>query len=224
MSLPFFRARWNERYGWRVAGALTLLAVCLYVFADLAEDTSTNDAIVGWDTRFNQWLHHESTPGLASFFRLLTQLGGTICLSVLAVVACALLLRRGRRTDALLVALAYAGSEILTAVFKNTFERERPPFHDPALSFSTFSFPSGHSSVSAAVYGALAIVVIRSLRHRRAQILTVAVTAALVLAIGFSRIYLGAHYLSDVLAGLSLGLAWLTICVVALTVREARRA
>jgi undecaprenyl-diphosphatase len=223
MSLPFFRARWNERYGWRVAGALGLIAACLYVFADLAEDTSTNDAIVGWDTRFNHWLNHESTDRLNSIFRFVTFFGGTICLSVLAVAACALLVRRGRRADALLVALAYAGSEILTAVFKNAFERERPPFHDPALSFSTFSFPSGHSSVSAAVYGALAIVVVRSLRDRRAQVLTVVATAALVLAIGFSRVYLGAHYLSDVLAGLSLGLAWLTICVVALTVREAQR-
>ena len=223
MSLPFFRARWNERYGWRVAGALTLIAVCLYVFADLAEDTATNESIVGWDTRLNHWLNHESTPGLSSFFRLMTVFGGTICLSVLAVVACALLLRRRRRTDALLVALAYAGSEVLTAVFKNTFERERPPFHDPALSFSTFSFPSGHSSVSAAVYGAVAIVVVRSLADRRAQALTLAATAVLVLAIGFSRVYLGAHYLSDVLAGLSLGTAWLTLCIVALTVREAQR-
>jgi membrane-associated phospholipid phosphatase len=223
MSLPFFRARWNERFGWPVAGALAVLAVCLWVFADLAEDTSSNEAIVGWDTRLNRWLHAESTPALTRLFRIVTVAGGTVAVTAVTIVACWLLLRRRRRADALLVVLAYAGAELLTALFKNTFDRARPEFHDPGLSFATFSFPSGHSSVSAAVYGAVAVVLVRTAKTTRARVGIVLGAAALVLAIAFSRVYLGAHYLSDVLAGLSLGIAWLTVCVLALNVREASR-
>jgi membrane-associated phospholipid phosphatase len=223
VSFPFFRARWNERFGWPVAGALAVLAVCLWVFADLAEDTSSNEAIVDWDTRLNRWLHAQSTPLLTRAFRIVTVAGGTIAVSAVTLVACWLLLRRRRRADALLVVLAYAGAELLTALFKNTFERARPPFHDPALSFATFSFPSGHSSVSAAVYGAVAVVLLRAGPSLGARILIATGGVLLVLAIAFSRIYLGAHYLSDVLAGLSLGIGWLTVCVLALNLREVGR-
>ena len=219
-----FVRRAGERFGWRVAAMAALLSACLYAFADLAEDTTSNDAVVGWDTRFNHWLNHESSAPFVRVFELVTRAGGTVVLTLVATSACVVLARRRRFADAALVLVAYAGAELATLVLKRSFERARPPFHDPSLSFAGFSFPSGHASVSAAVYGAIAVVLVRGLESRRAQAAVLAGAATLVLLIGFSRIYLGAHYLSDVLAGLSLGIGWLAVCVLALTVGGARTA
>jgi undecaprenyl-diphosphatase len=77
--------------------------------------------------------------------------------------------------------------------------------------------------VSTCVYGALTIIVLRRVRRPAARAAIIAAAALLVGLIGLSRIYLGAHYVSDVLAGVSLGLAWLTLCVLAITVRERRQ-
>jgi undecaprenyl-diphosphatase len=106
---------------------------------------------------------------------------------------------------------------------KLAFERPRPEFRDVHLTLHTFSFPSGHAMVSIAVYGAVAVVILRRVRTPAARAALIGGVALLVGSIGFSRVYLGAHYVSDVLAGISLGLAWLTLCVLAVTIRERRR-
>ena len=83
-----------------------------------------------------------------------------------------------------------------------------PSFPDPLASETSFSFPSGHSSVAIAFYGALALVLARLLPRWRARLALALAAAALVAVIGLSRLYLGVHYLSDVLAGFAAGLAW----------------
>jgi membrane-associated phospholipid phosphatase len=95
---------------------------------------------------------------------------------------------------------------------KAAFERPRPAFSDPIATASGFSFPSGHAMVSLTVYGALAFVIVATTKSRRARVLVLATAAALVLAIGFSRLYLGVHYVSDVLAAYGAGIAWLMLC------------
>ena len=122
------------------------------------------------------------------------------------------------------VIAAFVGSEVLTYALKQGFHRQRPFFPDPLATESTFSFPSGHSTVSIAVYGALAFITARQLTSWRASIAVLAGTATLVAAIGFSRLYLGVHFLSDALAGLTGGLAWLVLCILAIALHEARPA
>lgn len=149
------------------------------------------------------------TPGTAwaSTFGAITDLGGAWVVVAVGVLACALLVQARRYADALLVAVAVAGARALTMLGKLAFARERPAFDDAIGMESTFAFPSGHSSAATALYGALALLVLRSGLPRWARLSAVSGLALLIAAIGFSRVYLGVHYPSDVLGGVLLGAA-----------------
>jgi membrane-associated phospholipid phosphatase len=220
--LPFFHARWNEQYGWHAAAALAALSGSLFVLTWLAERLVDDGTSFRWEARFNHWLDHEAWGPLVYFFRVVTIPGNTVFLVAAALAAAVLLWARGDRVDAALVGLAFAGCAVVTFALKVLFERPRPAFQDESLTLNTFSFPSGHASASVAVYGAFAIIVLRDVRTLRGRALVLGALAVLLALIGFSRIYLGAHFFSDVLAGYSLGTAWLMICVLALTVHEHR--
>jgi membrane-associated phospholipid phosphatase len=206
-------ARHLQRLGVTLGGGLLLLALSVWAFAAIAD--AMTDGETGYDQTFADWLHEHASDPLTEFFEAVTTLGNGIVLAAVALLAAALLLRRGHRRESLLVALAFVGAEIVSYSLKLGFERDRPYFTDPLATETTFSFPSGHSTVSLAVYGALAVVVARRLRGS-ARLLPFAAAAVLVGLIGFSRLYLGVHFLTDVLAGFAAGTAWLAGCVLAL--------
>jgi len=216
LSAAWARAKWLP-----IAGLLVLFG-SLWAFGVLVEDVVTGDPIVRLDRRLAGWLHEHATGPRTEFFEGVTALGNAVTLLVVSAGAAALLLARGRRADALLVGLSLAGAEALTFGLKLGFRRERPFFADPLAQESTFSFPSGHAMVSMAVYGALAFVLARGSTAWVTRAAVLAGATALVLLIGFSRLYLGVHYLSDVLAGLTAGLAWLVVCILAIALHEAR--
>ena len=218
--LPVRHTRWNERYGWHAAFALVSLSLGLLLFAALAEQVTTDDPLVRWDVRFNHWLNNEAWGPLVRFFEAVTIPGNTIFLVAVVLTTVVLLNARGLRADATLVALAFAGAAVGNLVIKVTVERPRPEFSEPGLTLDAFSFPSAHAMVSISVYGALTIVLFEDVRDALRRTLVFLGLGVLLGLIGFSRIYLGAHYFSDVLAGLSLGAAWLAICVLALTAYE----
>jgi undecaprenyl-diphosphatase len=119
---------------------------------------------------------------------------------------------------------AFAGAGLLTLILKNLIQRPRPVGSSTFLYAMTFSFPSGHALGSLVGYGMLSYVVgstwVQSVRGRvRLGI----ATAALVLAIGISRLYLGVHYFSDVVAGYAVGILWLSVCISGLQVVQRRR-
>lgn len=130
------------------------------------------------------------TPGTAwaATFDAITDLGG-----VWTIVA--------------LVAVAAVSARALTSLFKAVFARERPTLPDAVGAESSFAFPSGHASAATAFYGALALLVLRSGLPRRVRIAAAFALGLLIAAIAFSRVYLGVHYASDVLAGVLLGAA-----------------
>ena len=191
---------------------LLMLAASLWAFAVLSEDVSTGDQIVSLDVRLANWLHEHARPPLTRLILVITTLGSSLVLIPLAATAALWLYRRRRAAEAAFVVLALGGALALNGILKSVFERERPSFADPLAEASWFSFPSGHASASIAVYGALALLGARALRSWRARGACLGTAAALVVLIGFSRLYLGVHYLSDVLAGFSLGLVWLAVC------------
>ena len=204
--------------GLPLLGALAALAASLWAFGLLAdsviEDETRNDQ------RFADWLHGRATDPLTDLFDVITFLGNFVTLLAVTVVAVAILWRRRERTDALFVAMAFVGAQVLSNGMKLGFRRDRPFFPDPLASESTFSFPSGHALVSLAVYGAIALVLARRLSTNGRRALLFAGVAVLVLAIGFSRLYLGVHFLSDVLAGFAAGIAWLSLLYLALETRS----
>jgi membrane-associated phospholipid phosphatase len=205
-------------FGLPLLGALLILFTSLWGFGILADNVIEDDT--GNDQRLANWLHGRATEPLTDIFRAITTLGNFVTLVVVAVIAVAVFWRRKERTDAIFVASAFVGAQVLSSGMKLGFQRERPFFPDPLATESTFSFPSGHALVSLAVYGSIALVLGRRLRRRSDRFLLFAATGLLVVAVGFSRIYLGVHFLSDVLAGFSAGAAWLALLYLALEVQS----
>lgn len=204
------------------APALAAFVQSVLVFALLAQAYAAGSPLVELDTWLANALHASLVPSATTAFSAVTMLGSTLVLAIVAGVTAAYLVWRGRGRDAALVAVAFAGAQLLTWILKGTFERPRPTFDDPIATAGWFSFPSGHALSSIAVYGTLAYLLAGALRSRRARAAGLAGVALLVAAIGFSRLYLGVHYLTDVLAGYSAGLAWLLFAIALLRMRGTR--
>jgi len=138
--------------------------------------------------------------------RTATAMGNPVVLDVVAAVAVAVLLVK-RWRGAVVVALARVGELVCESVVKVLIARPRPALVHPVALASGYSFPSGHAGGSAAVYGALVLVVFAGVA-RWARLMLATGTALLIGAVAVSRVLLGVHYPSDVAAGLALGLAW----------------
>jgi len=215
--MPARVARFVNVLGLELVGGIVVLTLGAWIFGLTVEELSEGDTHL--DTRFAEWLHDRATPAWTSFFEKVTWFGNVPVLAAVTVGAGILLAGKGRRAELELLLLAVIGTQILTLGLKQGFERERPFFPDPLATESSYSFPSGHSSLSLAVYGTLGYIAARHASTRRRQIGILAGAAGLVLLIGFSRLYLGVHYLSDVIAGFSLAIAWVALCVVLLHLR-----
>jgi membrane-associated phospholipid phosphatase len=176
---------------------------------------AVGETIVRVDEGLAATLHAHLSPAATASFELVTQLGSTVVLVCVAAGAAGILARLGRRPDAAFLVAALAGATALTWSLKALFQRERPSFEDPVATASSFSYPSGHALVSVAVYGGLAYLLSDSLRSPRARAACLGAAALGVVAIGFSRLYLGVHYLSDVVAGYTVGVAWLLLLATA---------
>jgi membrane-associated phospholipid phosphatase len=182
-------------------------------FALLAMAYAAGASIVHVDNELANTLHANVAPGATTAFEAITTLGSTPVLALVAGAAAAYLLQRQRVRDATLLVVALVGAQLLTWALKAIFERPRPTFDDPVATAHWFSFPSGHALSSLALYGALAYVFADRFRSSPARLAGYAVLTLLVAAIGFSRLYLGVHYLTDVLAGYSAGFAWLLLAI-----------
>jgi membrane-associated phospholipid phosphatase len=185
---------------------LVVLVAALAAFGHLVEDYLTGDPIVRWDVHFARWLHEHSSGWLVELFKIVTLAGNAAVLGVIVVAIGFVLVRRGRANDAVLLFFAFAGASVVNALLKLVFHRPRPEL--AFVHLETYSFPSGHSATSSATFTVMAYLLARGHRSTRARIWIGLGTAAAIALVGFSRLYLGAHYLSDVLAGLSFGLAW----------------
>ena len=210
-------ARLVNTVGLELLAGLAILTGSAWIFGWMVEDLAEGDTKV--DTRLADWLHEHASPDLTTFFEAVTRLGNVSTLLVVVLLTSAVLWRKGWIAELQFLVLAGVGAEIITVGLKHGFQRDRPFFSDPLATESSYSFPSGHASVSLAVYGTLGFIAARHLGSRRAQFAVLAGTTVLVLLIGFSRLYLGVHFLSDVIAGYSLGIAWVALCVVLLQLR-----
>jgi undecaprenyl-diphosphatase len=182
------------------------------VFGFLGEEIQDREP-VGVDTGASQFLHGYSSAPLDAAMMLASFLGSAYFVIPMLALAAILLLRRRRLAEAIYLSTAYAGSGALNYVLKLFFHRLRP---DLPWSPGTqdFSFPSGHAMNSFTFYVGLAVVV-WLVAGRRAGITALAGGLLVVLLVGLSRVYLGYHYVSDVLGGYSAALLWLVLWAVA---------
>src|SRR5262249_10230344 len=129
----------------------------------------------------------------------------------------------GRPRDSVLLVLAVGAGALFFELVKLIVQRPRPPLEEARIVQGGFAFPSGHSTLSATFYGTVAYLLIRRLQHDRWKVLVGAAAALVVLAIGISRIYLGVHYPSDVLAGWAAGALWVVLVILVEQVWVPRR-
>ena len=201
----------GQYLGLHLTLGLALAAGCLWVFGGLAEDVVTSDPIVRVDRSVADYLHSSATPALTAFFLAVTALGSIEVIGPLAVLVAAFL-AWGRRWLHLGTWLAaVGGGAVLNQILKALFARPRPFFEHPLLVEGSYSFPSGHAMGSLVAYGMLAYFAVLALASWQARTAVVFVATLLVLLIGLSRMYLGAHFLSDVSASVAVCTAWLTV-------------
>lgn len=217
------RATPGQYLGLHLTVGLGLAAGCLWLFGGVAEDVVTGDPLVRYDRAIVAYLHSASAPPLTVFFLVVTALGSAETVALVGVLVAAYLAWRRRWLLLGTWVAAVAGSAALNQLLKGLFARPRPVFERPLLLESSYSFPSGHAMVSVVVYGMLAYLAVLALESWRARVAVSSGAALLVLLIGFSRIYLGVHYPSDVIAGYAAGGLWLSALVTgAETVRRGK--
>ncbi|CAN5178567.1 phosphatase PAP2 family protein [soil metagenome] len=196
-------------------GALMVIAFGALTFADLAEDMRETDGQV-FDMRvlmaLRPFADDPSRPWgpwwLKEAASDLTSLGGISVLALFATIVVVFLIIQRKRLSALLLVLGLAGGVALSEGLKAVFERERPPMLYRATETLNASFPSGHALLSAVFYLSLGVMLTRAFPEKRFKAYVLGVAILLTLVIGTTRIYLGAHWASDVFAGWSVGAAW----------------
>ena len=191
---------------WLAAG-LAISAFVIWAFAELADGV-----VEGESRRFDRavllWIHTHSPGWLDGPMRLVTALGYYQVVLPLLVAVVLVFYLKGWRLSATLLLVSTVGSALLTTVLKGVFERARPELFNSGYAASFYSFPSGHATVAVGFYGALTLILAYRLRGF-ARWAVVVVGVSLVLLIGFSRLYLGVHYPTDVLAGFLAAPLWL---------------
>jgi undecaprenyl-diphosphatase len=163
------------------------------------------------------------TPSLTRAAIDVTALGSTAMVILLSGFALLMLLAMRDRRSALQLLLASAGSGILTLVTKNMIERARPVDVTHLIVVSGFSYPSGHSVSTSALYLTIAIIGCRYVQRTRARATMVLAAFVVSVLVASSRVYLGVHYATDVLSGLLLGAAWALLLTGLFTLHAHRR-
>ncbi len=189
------------------------LALAALGFVRLAEAVTGEALIVRVDLALANALHAAATPGSTAFLRAYTFLGGGIALTMLGVGIAIVLLVHRARVLAIGWVVAVLGAGVLNGALKAAFARPRPSFADPIAMSDGWSFPSGHAMGTFVTIGMLAYLAFVAVRSRTLRLALVAVAMLWIVLMGFSRMYLGVHYLSDVIAGFAAGTVWLSACI-----------
>jgi undecaprenyl-diphosphatase len=175
--------------------------------AELMRDQS--EALQRIDHSVWRGAHRFRNPGATYFFMVFTVVGTGVGLGVIVLLIGGALVLRGHASWAAFLVVTALGGGVLNHGLKVAFARARPDMAEALWRSTSYSFPSGHAMGSLVVFGALAYLVIRGAQTWRLRSAAVAFALCMVAAIGASRIYLGVHWLSDIVAGVAAGLVWL---------------
>jgi undecaprenyl-diphosphatase len=222
----FIAARFvrEEYLGLHLTVGFILSLAGLWLFAGVTEDVVHHDPLTTFDLALATWIRSHATPVGDKVFTVISALGSPAAMAAVGTVGAAVLLVRRKWIVLAAWGAAFAGSGLLTLILKNIIQRPRPVGASAFLYGETFSFPSGHSLGSLVGYGMFAYVIGSNwINTARGRLRLAIATAALVIAIGVSRLYLGVHYFSDVVAGYAVGILWLSVCISGLQVVQHRR-
>ncbi len=205
-------------FGLELTAGLLMVLAAGWMFGELLDAVLEGGGLAGVDRPTLRFLAGHRAPWLTTLMRAVTRFGSPVGVSLIVALVTAVVVWRGRRWAALIVAaVVLVGGELIETSVKALVGRARPPLElaVPGVAASSSAFPSGHATLAAAGFGVLAVLLGRSCARwaRRVAVWTVAALA--VAAVGFSRMYLGLHWLTDVLAAWLLGVGWLALVVTA---------
>lgn len=210
----------NETFGLYLTVGVIVTGIFVYFFLSIVIGLFTQDILVMSDLRILNIARTFWSPGLNKFMFFVTTLGsgevifvGTFALSIFFY-----LLGRWRYLVSLVASVLLG--EVFVRILKYSIERGRPPLSISLVEANGYSFPSGHAFMAAIFYGLVAYFVVRSAKRKLHKIFAILFFLILIGFIGYSRIYLGAHWPTDVLAGFASGAAWIAVFITALEMRR----
>ena len=208
----FFRDRLSpEGYlGLHLSAGAVILLLAVAIFGTMALALAPPGHMVALDLQVSHWFYLHATPWRTGFFRLVSGLHSTLAVLGLAGVFASFLVRKRSWDWIWVLALSVPLGMLLNVLLKNIFQRARPTFEQPLLTLATYSFPSGHVAAATLLYGVLGAYLLSFSKGGWRVSIVVAVLCMVVL-VALSRMYLGAHYLSDVVAAVVSSTGWLTI-------------
>lgn len=207
-----FRRMFSIHLTWGIVAGVSLLLL----FAKMAEDLLYHE-LGTFDTVATQYIQSFATNELTKLAILITQIGSPFFdIIVMVIVSSYLFFRLKHTLEALVLAISLAGGGLINYALKNIFHRTRPDIQH-LVNAGGYSFPSGHATISATFYGMLGYLIWLNLHERNIPSrYVIVVTTIFIAAIGVSRIYLGVHFPSDVVAGFAAGGVWLIACIIGL--------
>ena len=206
-----FAQRHPGRYlsAYAIVGAIAVV-VFITLFLFIGHAVPMRDALTRGDAAVNAWMESHNTEPGETIFKIVSWIGAPVLVATV-VITVAVFTRRRDWFHALAVVFVTGGGLVLTEVLKLTFHRARPLTASEFMTHPTYSFPSGHAMNSMIAYGFLAVLLLDRARDRTRRIAIVLSALLLTGAIGFSRVYLGVHFVTDVVGGWLAGAAWLLI-------------
>lgn len=211
--IAFLRARFSVEgvFGLHLTMGAVAFIGSAWLFGGVAEDLITGDPLTIVDVFISEWFRTHATPSSTARMELVSSLSSTAVVLGSCIAAASVLLWRRWWYGLLALALVVPGGVLLNLALKIAFARVRPGWGDVAL--FGYSFPSGHTMTATLLYGLLGVFFVLVVKSWTWRAFAVAVVFMIICAVGFSRIYLGAHYFSDVVAAFAAGTAWLAICL-----------
>jgi undecaprenyl-diphosphatase len=222
----FLRERFSPE-GWlglHLTIGVIVVFLSTWTFAEIGAHIGAAEPLARLDQRLVSSFHRHATPLLT-----LLALAMSFCASVAFLCAAsmigALALASQRMWNRLLVLVfAVAGGSILNIALKHAFHRQRPALENPLVTLSSYGFPSGHTMGATVFYGLAAVLATHALQNWKSRFAIIATACLVIGAVGLSRVYLGAHYPSDVVGAFAAGLAWLAFCWTGLETIRRRQA
>ena len=214
----------DQQFGLHLTVGIVLILIGAAIFAEIAGDVVARARITQLDQHLADFFHRYAKSAWTPIMIFVTHWHSQVGIVLMAIgLGLHFYQRRAHYWLASLV-LAVPGGLLLNVLLKYTFQRPRPRFDDPLLTLSTFSFPSGHASGAVLFYGMLAAYLVCLSRNWSVRALTILGALAMVALVAFTRVYLGMHFLSDVLAAMAVSSAWLSICITAMSTLRRRHA
>lgn len=219
----FLRARfaWGQRYGLAFTLALLAIGFGAWAFVEILDGITEEDDLYRFDGQIQAAFEQAFTPEAARYVVYLTNSGGFVGTLLLAGIVVVGLLGRRHWWRALELIVATGGGTLVVLGLKALFARDRPG--GGFVEEASYSYPSGHAFMAVVFYGYLTYLVWTRTERPLWRVLSLVGALVMIALLGTSRLYLGVHWLTDVLGGYAAGLAWLAATVVALREVEHRR-